>query len=662
MKKITNKILAVVCCAAVMLSMVSCSDGGKHSSGGRRTQDGTKPEGGRHTDPTYSTETDTDPTSDPTSGPTTGPSGYGNYIPTSDTLTYPDHVASVDEIHPQHPRGDKGGDEALTLLSGVEYEILHHEITDYVDIKILFEHPENFGFSLDEVSWGEIGSVEQYDEEKEFYQNQLDQLLQIDYESLKGDDRLCYDKLVYDCEESIYGCSYTAFAYYSTVFNFLVGPQCEVLFILDIFNFESVKDAEDYILLVKDIDRFYDEICEFEETRASLGFASSDTSYEASAVSFDNLVKQKDDCFLYQSFEERLDNIKGLSSADRERLIAEHEKAMKEVLFPEFEECARRMRGLKGSGGVDAGICMYRGGDAYYAMLTRVMTNNDATPEECIAALDNTIDERFNELTSLISSNFSLYFDFMQVKYTKGDVNDNLDYLRDAVKADFPDIPAHEYYIMDVPKVFEENFSPAAYLGYHLDNYNANLLIVNNSNVDDKFGITVAHEAYPGHMFQSLYTRSHTSHPYMYLSMPIGYLEGWATYTEYYCGKYFNEPGKDDLQKLVKANDSISVLASTRIEYGIHTQNWSMQDCLDYFDSFGFGVSEDDFSQIYTLILTDPGYYPKYGMGYLWTEKIMDDMHAKHPDKTDKEIHTAYLNSLTGTYDQIENYMDSLLS
>jgi hypothetical protein len=61
------------------------------------------------------------------------------------------------------------------------------------------------------------------------------------------------------------------------------------------------------------------------------------------------------------------------------------------------------------------------------------------------------------------------------------------------------------------------------------------------------------------------------------------------------------------------------------------------------------------------LLVSDPGYYAKYGMGYLWTEKTMEDMHAKYPNATDKDIHTAYLDSLTGTFDMIAGNMEKLL-
>ena len=663
MKKKSVKLTALVCCIAIVMSLAGCVGGApRHRS--RETDNGNKIEYGQ-SDPTGFTDPTIDPTTDPTTDPSTVPSSdpTGGNV-TADSLTYPDHVATYKEVHPDHAPGTVSGNDAVKLLSEVENDILHHEITSYADVEILFENPAKFGFDIKDATWGDFTTIDQYPAEKQFYQTELDKLLKINYDTLQGNDRLCYDKLVYDIEESIYSYSYTAFNYYTMIFNYLVGPQSEILFILDVYSFDTVEDAEKYIELVKDIDRYYDLMCEYEETRVKLGFASSDDSYEEAAKSFDNLVKQKNDCFLYDSFEERLDNIKGLSASDKSRLIEEHEKAMKEVAFPEFEECARRMRALKGSGGKDQGLSEFKGGDAYYAMLTRHMTNNSASVQESIDELEKSIKFVYDDYTKIATSGNSWYSEYVNHKYSKGSLEQNLDFLREAVKNEFPQIPPHEYYTMDVPKVFEENFSPAAYLGYHLDNFNANLLIINHKSADsDKdFGVTVAHEAYPGHMFQSLYTRSHTTHPYMYLSVSTGYSEGWAVYVENYSMRYFSGNGVTDASKLVSYESELSLLVSTRIDYGIHVENWSLKQCTDYFKKFGFSVTEKSFKKFYTLIITDPGYYAKYGMGYVWTQQTMDDMRAKFPNKSEKEIHTAYLDSLTGTFPQIRKNMEKLLS
>ena len=659
MKKHSVKMTALVCCVAIVMSLAGCL-GGAPRHNGREKDSGNKIEGGQ-TDPTVMTDPSAGPSSDPTTSPSTNPTGN---VSTADELTYPDHVATYSEVHPDHAPGNISGDAASKQLSEVEMDILHHEIDCYADVEILFENPAKFGFDIKDATWGDLTTVDQYPAEKQFYQTQLDKLLAINYNSLQDDDRICYDKLVYDCEESIYGYSYTAFNYYTMIFNFLVGPQCEVLFILDVYSFDTVEDAEKYIELVKDLDRYYDLMCDYEETRAKLGFASSDNSYEEAAKSFDNLVKQKNDCFLYDSFEERLDNIKGLSASDKSRLISEHEKAMKEVAFPEFQECADRMRKLKGSGGTDQGLCQFKGGDAYYAMLTRNITNNDASVSESINALEKKYQSLYKDYYELWLLKDEWEDEFNDHEYSKGSIENNLDFLRSAVKNDFPVIPAHEYYLMDVPKVFEENFSPAAYLGYHLDNFNANVIIINHKSADsDKdFGITVAHEGYPGHMFQSLYTRAHTKHPYMYLSYSTGYAEGWATYVENYSARYFTGNGMTDAAKIVSINSELSLLARTRVEYGIHFENWTLDQCVKYMQKCGFtSVTKSSFKEYYTLLVTDPGYMVKYGMGYLWTQQIMDDMRAKFPNKSEKEIHTAYLDSLTGTFDQIKKNMEKKL-
>ena len=61
-------------------------------------------------------------------------------------------------------------------------------------------------------------------------------------------------------------------------------------------------------------------------------------------------------------------------------------------------------------------------------------------------------------------------------------------------------------------------------------------------------------------------------------------------------------------------------------------------------------MTADQLQDIYTLVLTDPCYYVKYGMGYINTCEIIKEEQEKYPDASDMEIHTAYLNALSGTY------------
>ena len=103
-----------------------------------------KPEWGEGTDPTEETDPTTRETEEPgeteeTEG-TTRPEepDDGKYIKTSKELTYPDHVASYDEVHPKHAPGNLKNEEAVARLNEVENTLLKSYISCYVDADILF--------------------------------------------------------------------------------------------------------------------------------------------------------------------------------------------------------------------------------------------------------------------------------------------------------------------------------------------------------------------------------------------------------------------------------------------------------------------------------------------------------------------------------------------
>lgn len=572
-------------------------------------------------------------------------------ISTSEELTYPDHIATYDEIHPGHANGTVSGQEASDLLDEIELEVLRNQLTSYADIELLFENPEDFGLSWETVSWGEINLTD--DEDIAFINNILEQLYSIDYESLDEQDRIFYDKIVWDTEEAQYAQQFTAFDYYEGYFNPLVGIQTEIEFLLTVYSFETIEDAENYILLVEDVDRYFDDICTFEEARAEYGYAYSPESYEQIAASFDAIVDGAEDCFLFQSFEDRLDAIEGLSDSDREDLINRHEAAMTDYFFEEMEECADRMRALKDYNGVDVGVCEYPGGDAYYAMLCRKLTNSNKDVETTMSELETVFNNIYMGFVMTAQDPNFDFTAFSTDNYSVGDMDANLQYLLNTISSDFPELPAHSYNTMDVPEALQANFSPAAYLGYHLDNYNSNLVLTNPANINDVFGTVCAHEGYPGHMYQSVYSRTICEHPYMYLTASIGYVEGWATYVQYYSYKYFTD---DPL--VMSARIALYLTDTLMMAYadiGIHAYGWNLQELSDHLgELLGTPVSPDMFTDLYTMLVLDPGYAMKYGCGYVNTGLVLNDLHTQFPDATDLEVYTAYLNAQPATFEQIE--------
>lgn len=644
MKVSIRKTLAMILTLAMAFNVVGCSAIEEFFDLNHDDRDRSERRHRRDDDDETEETEETEETDFTTPAPTSTPSQIAN------DLTYPDHVPDYDEIHPAHNNGTIRGQEAIDLLNDLELQMIQDSFSgSYVYTEIYFEDPSRYGIENSDISWGTVDS--DHDQDVADNREALDILYSIDRDSLEEGDKIFYDKLLYDLELSAYYLQWTAFDYYESALKPLTGPQSEVLFILDVLEFDTIEDAQNYIEVLRDIDRYYDELCEFEEERASYGYINTDEVYEEVAQSFDALVEQEDDCFLYESFENRLDNIPGLSASDRQALIEEHESVMHDVVFPEFEECAARMRALK-CGAPDVGVCQYPGGDAYFAYLFYTQTNTGRSLDTSIEQVEAYAQSLVDQMNTIAySGDFSWYDEYMSHNYSMGDTNANLTYLYEAIQNDFPMIPSHQYRLMDVPEVFEDSFSPAAYLGYHLDNFNSNMILTNASSINDTFGVTCAHEGYPGHMYQSLYLRQSTNHPYMYIGDSIGYTEGWASYVENYAFKYFST---STASELVRIENIINILLFARFDLGINYEGWDIEDCANWYSEvFGQSISSDSFADAYSLLLSDPGYGIKYGLGFINTGLVIAQLQGEFPDATDAEIHTAYLNAQTGTFEQI---------
>ena len=665
MNKRIKKIVASAVCISMAASIAACSTNENRDHDGPAT-----PLPSAASKPTETTEAPTDPTdtdvtdttdttatsADVTVAPTTAP-GSGQVTISSD-LTYPDHIPTYDEVHPAHEPGDIKGQEASDLLEEVEHDMLAHGVDNYFDAVILFEHPENYGITVDDVSWGDL----EYDHNEEiaFYEFVAEKLYSIDYEDLDFQDRVFYDKVLFDIEESLYALQYTAFDYYESALNPLTSFQNDVLFLLEVLPINTVEDAEKYIELVIDTERYMAEICQFEADKAEYGMPLSADTYEAIAETFDDLVDQTDTCFLYESFNNKLSNISGLADSDRLDLINRHYDAMTQHFFPAMEASAESMRALKSYNAEAHGLSDYPGGDAYYASIIRRESNNFSDPEECLDRATQAFEDLMTEtMTISTSGNYDIN-EYIDPPYSMGDMRANLDYLYEKIQDDFPALHEHSYFTMDVPEEFEDSFSPAAFLGYHLDTYDSNMIITNNSGVDGTFGITCAHEGYPGHMFDSVYHREHDEHEYMYVFNSTGYSEGWATYVEGYSHKYF---GTDEgARRLTQLDDEMNLYFGTVLDIGINLEGWDLDECADHISAIlGYTVSPSGLEYVYNLLLSDPCYYAKYGLGFINTCDVINQLHADFPDATDLEIHTAYLDAQEGTFDQIYEHAHDLL-
>jgi len=532
------------------------------------------------------------------------------------------------------------GEDNGPLLQQLDFSLFAGSATaDTLSLEFYLTEPADFGLETSEVTLGEY-LAEEDEEGYRGYEDCLAMMEDIDYDELSQSDRILYDVIEYDLHEAL---GYEGFYYYSTSLNSITGMQTQLPLILAEFSFDSEEDVETYLLLLEDYYRYFEDMMEYEKVRAEEGFAPSDENIEKIIDSCESFLDDKDEHFLIDSFTERLD-VLDLSDSEIEDYEARNLEALEASVFPAYEMLAESFEELLGMGENEGGLCNYPDGDTYYALLMKSDTSTDMTPEEAAEAIETSIDE---QLDILFAVDYDDEFDelYNSYSFSVGSTQENLDYCKELIAEDFPEIMDHNVTLKAVPSQLEDFFSPAAYLSCPIDDPTDNLILTNESQLDGYPNLldTIAHEGYPGHMYEAVYHAENIDSYYQRSASFSGYSEGWAMYAGEYILQH-TDLYNEELVDYIYAEDKIfNTLIPARIDIGVNYEGWSKDDAYEYIADLG--LEYRDFSDYcYDMAIEIPCYYLSYCVGQIETNRILTDAFDTYGEELSAEvIHNAYL-------------------
>ena len=292
------------------------------------------------------------------------------------------------------------------------------------------------------------------------------------------------------------------------------------------------------------------------------------------------------------------------------------------------------------------------------------MVGSGHTPEEMLALIEDQIQQDLTEMMMIMSRSPDLLDGFDGIIPEDRTPEDILDYLKDAMKEDFPELPVEAtYQIKYVPEYMEESTSPAFYMTPPYDLPNENTIYINNSSTDESsLFSTLAHEGYPGHLYQMVYASAAFSNPIRSLLSYLGYSEGWGLYVEHesYAMNDKLTSQSEDLAKLYRLNSSISIAVHALIDLEIHYNGSSPEDVRGLLTGYFGDLGEEAVQELYDMIVSEPAYYLKYYGGYLEFLLLRDKAERQLEEKFNlKEFHKFLLDMGPCAFPTIENYMDN---
>ena len=223
--------------------------------------------------------------------------------------------------------------------------------------------------------------------------------------------------------------------------------------------------------------------------------------------------------------------------------------------------------------------------------------------------------------------------------------------LETEISTAFPTCASVNVEIKYVPDALQEYLSPAFYLIPAIDNYEENTIYINQAHAltDINLFTTLAHEGYPGHLYQTTYFANTNPDPIRTVLNFSGYVEGWATYGEM-CSYYISSLEKP-YATLLQKNNSIILGLYAAADIGIHYDGWSVDDTVNFFSTYGIS-DETVIQEIYEYIVGDPANYLTYYVGYLEMMEL-----KKEWPSTQKEFHQRVLEIGPAPFEVIRKHL-----
>lgn len=541
-----------------------------------------------------------------------------------------------------------------TTFQEFTQDLFLREVTaNTINLSYTIENPTEYGITDYEISLGDF-SKESRKASKETLLKTKNELLTYTNDTLDLEEQLTYDLLLDYLNSQIALCDYEL---YDEPLSFSGGLQMELPILYAEYELQNEQDVKEYLELIALTDEYFKQILEFEKEKSEAGLFMSDDLCKKVIESCEAFLEDTKQHYLITTFEHRLEKL-DLSKSKTASYTKQNKAILEKQLFPAYENMIAELKTLLGTGTNTGGICNFEQGKEYYELLVYSETGCNDTIDELYERIENQCMDDLLVCSNLYSEDTDIIEKSTYLEWDFDEPSTALSSLQNAILEDFPSPPETTYEINYVDSALEEFLAPAFYIVAPVDNYEENVIYINEGYVSkDIYAFTtLAHEGYPGHLYQTVMTYTYDYPEIRSILNYSGYVEGWATYVEM---KSYHYAGIDkDVAHFLSHNQAATLSLYAASDIGLHYYGWTEEDMLAFWSGYGI-TNKDAIKEITQLILSEPGNYLKYYVGYI--EFLELQQYAKElfgSDYSDLDFHRAVLDIGPAPFHIIEDYLD----
>jgi uncharacterized protein (DUF885 family) len=458
-------------------------------------------------------------------------------------------------------------------------------------------------YPLDEVGLDDISASYRRDSYA-MYEVVLDALRGYDASTLSPADKLTYDFYEWHLQDAV---SAQDFLFYSfaAAYNFVGEHTGTETFFTEIHPLLSLEDANDYITRLEDVPRKFDNLIEFLDLQNGAGVVEPQLTIDFSLYGINRIADAAAaSVSYYTAFRDKLDDVAGLSDADRQALLDRALVATRDHVIPAYRSLRAKLQQLLAVAPAAIGVGQYPMGREYYDFMLRHRTTTDLSAAEIhqlgLAHLDRVHAEMRDVFDTLgYPQDESLVQLFQRVEQGGGiipaaEVKSTYEAIIDAAELEletaFDIFPSADVVVAD------DEYG-GFYIGPSFDGTRPGAFYASTQFSEPWYSMPslTYHEAIPGHHTQIAIAMDIDSGPSFRKTIRFtAFVEGWALYAErlaFELGWYDNDP-YGNLGRL-----QYEALRAARLvmDTGIHSMGWTFEEAVQFnIDNVGWSRSASE--------------------------------------------------------------------
>ena len=518
-----------------------------------------------------------------------------------------------------------------------------------MNLHFTLKDPKAAGIDSYEITLGSLSGDSPHNQARQL-KKLSEELKKYSHRSLKGKERLtCRLLSDYISRQQ----NLAAYPYYDEPLTPSGGVTSQLPVLLAEYTFRNTRDIKDYLGLLSQMDTYFSGILDYEQKKADAGLFMSDEACLKVIEGCEVFTEHPDDNFLIDTFSNRLNAMDGLTDTQKNTYIKQHSKVLSAHVIPAYRQMIKGLTMLLGRGHNNWGLCNFPEGKAYYEAVVSADTGCDDSVEDLFSQITKARREDLTFCQNLLEKNPKLASQSPKPDAALKEENAMLSRLQKEILTDFPAPPQTEVEICHVDPALSEYLAPAFYITAPIDDISHNRIYINDAknDTDIYYFTTLAHEGYPGHLYQTICTSSYGAPEVLSLLNYPGYTEGWATYTEmqsfYYAGL---DP---DLASLLQHNQAATLSLYATADIGIHYFGWEKEKIAAFWSEYGVDDTAT-VKRITDLILEEPGNYLKYYVGYLKFRQMREQLALENKSFSVSAFHEAILRTGPSPFSVLE--------